>query len=156
MATIALSMFLKRLELQGFKTFAQKTALEFVLDRDGRRGVTAVVGPNGSGKSNVADSLRWVMGEQSMKLLRGKKSEDVIFSGSDKRARSGFCEVTMILQNDDRPEVEFSELAITRRLYRDGNSEYEVNRKAARLQDVQLLLAQAGVGQRTYSVIGRA
>jgi chromosome segregation ATPase len=148
-------MFLKRLELQGFKTFAQKTALEFVLDRDGRRGVTAVVGPNGSGKSNVADSLRWVMGEQSMKLLRGKKSEDVIFSGSDKRARSGFCEVTMILQNDDRPEVEFSELAITRRLYRDGNSEYEVNRKPARLQDVQLLLAQAGVGQRTYSVIGQ-
>lgn len=148
-------MFLKRLELQGFKTFAQKTALEFVLDRDGRRGVTAVVGPNGSGKSNVADSLRWVMGEQSMKLLRGKKSEDVIFSGSDKRARSGFCEVTMILQNDDRPDIEFSEIAITRRLYRDGNSEYEVNRKPARLQDVQLLLAQSGVGQRTYSVIGQ-
>ncbi len=148
-------MFLKRLELQGFKTFAQKTALEFVLDRDGRRGVTSVVGPNGSGKSNVADSLRWVMGEQSMKLLRGKKSEDVIFSGSDSRARSGFAEVTLILQNDDRPEVEFSEIAITRRLYRDGNSEYEVNRKAARLQDVQLLLAQAGVGQRTYSVIGQ-
>lgn len=148
-------MFLKRLELQGFKTFAQKTGLEFVLDRDGRRGVTAVVGPNGSGKSNVADSLRWVMGEQSMKLLRGKKSEDVIFSGSDKRARSGFCEVTMILQNDNAPEIEFSEIAITRRLYRDGNSEYEVNRKPARLQDVQLLLAQAGVGQRTYSVIGQ-
>jgi chromosome segregation protein len=148
-------MFLKRLELQGFKTFAQKTALEFILDRDGRRGVTAVVGPNGSGKSNVADSLRWVMGEQSMKLLRGKKSEDVIFSGSDKRARSGFCEVTLTLQNDDRPEIEFSEIEITRRLYRDGNSEYEVNRKPARLQDVQLLLAQAGVGQRTYSVIGQ-
>lgn len=154
-ATIQGVMYLKRLELQGFKTFAQKTALEFVLDTTGRRGVTAVVGPNGSGKSNVADSLRWVMGEQSMKLLRGKRSEDVIFSGTDKRARSGFAEVTMILENDDKKDVEFSEIAITRRLYRDGNSEYEVNRQAARLADVQLLLAQCGVGQRTYSVIGQ-
>ena len=148
-------MYLKRLELQGFKTFAQKTSLEFVLDTSGRRGVTAVVGPNGSGKSNVADSLRWVMGEQSLKLLRGKKSEDVIFAGSEKRSRAGFCEVTMVLENDDKPELGMSEIAVTRRLYRDGQSEYEVNRQTARLQDVQLLLAQAGIGQRTYSVIGQ-
>ena len=148
-------MYLKRLELQGFKTFAQKTGLEFVLDASGRRGVTAVVGPNGSGKSNVADSLRWVMGEQSLKLLRGKKSEDVIFAGSEKRGRAGFCEVTMVLENDDKPELGLSEIAVTRRLYRDGQSEYEVNRQSARLQDVQLLLAQAGIGQRTYSVIGQ-
>lgn len=148
-------MYLKRLELQGFKTFAQKTALEFVLDASGRRGVTAVVGPNGSGKSNVADSLRWVMGEQSLKLLRGKKSEDVIFAGSERRGRAGFCEVTMVLENDDKPELGMSEMAVTRRLYRDGQSEYEINRQSARLQDVQLLLAQCGIGQRTYSVIGQ-
>ncbi len=148
-------MYLKRLELQGFKTFAQKTSLEFMPDASGRRGITAVVGPNGSGKSNTADALRWVMGEQSLRLMRSKKSEDVIFSGSESRARSGFAEVTMIIENDDRPEVEFSEIAITRRLYRDGQSEYEVNRQSARLQDVVLLLAQCGVGQRTYSVIGQ-
>lgn len=148
-------MYLKRLEVQGFKTFAQKTILEFVPDSVGRRGITAIVGPNGSGKSNTADALRWVMGEQSLKLLRGKKSEDVIFSGSDKRARSGFAEVTLIMENDDRKDVEMSEIAITRRLYRDGQSEYEVNRQSARLQDVVLLLAQCGIGQRTYSVIGQ-
>ncbi len=161
-------MYLRRLEIQGFKTFAQKTVLEFVPDRDGRRGVTAVVGPNGSGKSNIADSLRWVMGEQSMKLLRGKKSEDVIFSGTDKRSRSGFAEVTLVIDNegeervkkdetnpDSSPLGQMAEIAITRRLYRDGNSEYEVNRQPARLQDVALLLAQCGVGQRSYSVIGQ-
>ena len=85
-------MYLKRLELQGFKTFAQKTALEFVPDSAGRRGITAIVGPNGSGKSNVADGIRWVMGEQSLKLMRSKKSEDVIFSGSERRTRSGFAD----------------------------------------------------------------
>ncbi|HEU0050905.1 MAG TPA: AAA family ATPase, partial [Patescibacteria group bacterium] len=148
-------MYLKRLELQGFKTFAQKTVLEFMPDSAGRRGITAIVGPNGSGKSNTADALRWVMGEQSLKLLRGKKSEDVIFSGSEKRARSGFAEVTMTIENDDREEVDMSEIVVTRRLYRDGQSEYEVNRQAARLQDVVMLLAQCGIGQRTYSVIGQ-
>nr|MBP6944851.1 AAA family ATPase [Patescibacteria group bacterium] len=113
------------------------------------------------GKSNIADSLRWVMGEQSMKLLRGKKSEDIIFSGTDKRSRSGFAEVTLIIENDTKSDVsdspfgEMAEVAITRRLYRDGNSEYEVNRQPARLQDVTLLLAQCGVGQRSYSVIGQ-
>ncbi len=149
-------MYLKRLEIQGFKTFAQKTVVEFKLDPSGRRGVTGIVGPNGSGKSNIADAIRWVMGEQSLKLLRGKKSEDVIFSGSEKRTRSGFSEVTMILENDGKIEgVEMGEIAITRRLYRDGQSEYEVNKQAARLTDVALLLAQCGIGQRTYSVIGQ-
>lgn len=148
-------MYLRRLELQGFKTFAQKTVLEFVPASGGRPGMTGVVGPNGSGKSNVADAIRWVMGEQSMKLLRGKKSEDVIFSGSEKKARAGFAEVSMTLVNDDRSEIDFAEIVVTRRLYRDGQSEYEVNKQAARLQDVALLLAQAGVGQRTYSVIGQ-
>lgn len=148
-------MYLKRLDVQGFKTFAQKTTIEFIPDSTGRRGVTAIVGPNGSGKSNTADALRWVMGEQSLKLLRGKKSEDVIFSGSDKRARSGFAEATMTLENDDKPDLNMTEVSITRRLYRDGQSEYEVNRQPARLQDVVLLLAQCGIGQRTYSVIGQ-
>lgn len=154
-------MYLRRLEIQGFKTFAQKTVLEFMPDGSGRRGITAVVGPNGSGKSNIADSLRWVMGEQSMKLLRSKKSEDVIFSGTDKRARSGFAEVTLTIEREAGDEKdstsfgELSEIAVTRRLYRDGNSEYEVNRQPARLQDVTLLLAQCGIGQRSYSVIGQ-
>ncbi len=148
-------MYLKRLEIQGFKTFAQKTVLEFVPDANGRYGMTAVVGPNGSGKSNVADAIRWVMGEQSMKLLRGKKGEDVIFSGSEKRARSGFAEVTMTLENNDKQDIQMNEVVITRRLYRDGTSEYEVNKQSARLQDVVLLLAQCGIGQRTYSVIGQ-
>jgi chromosome segregation protein len=148
-------MYLRRLEIQGFKTFVQKTGLEFVPDAGGRRGITAIVGPNGSGKSNTADALRWVMGEQSLKLLRGKKSEDVIFAGSEKKARSGFAEVTMLLQNDDKPDLDLAEVSVTRRLYRDGQSEYEVNGKPARLQDVVLLLAQAGIGQRTYSVIGQ-
>ncbi|MFZ6015706.1 MAG: chromosome segregation SMC family protein [Patescibacteria group bacterium] len=148
-------MYLKRLELQGFKTFAQKTVLEFELDKNGRRGVTSIVGPNGSGKSNIADAARWVMGEQSLKLLRSKKSEDVIFSGSEKKSRSGFAEVSMTLVNDDNEEIDFSEILITRRLYRDGQSEYEINKQSARLSDVVMLLAQCGIGQRTYSVIGQ-
>ena len=148
-------MYLRRLELQGFKTFAQKTVLEFVPETGGRRGLTAIVGPNGSGKSNTADAIRWVMGEQSMKLLRGKKSEDVIFSGSEKKSRAGFAEVSLTLVNDDKPDIELAEIVVTRRLYRDGQSEYEVNRQSARLTDVALLLAQAGIGQRTYSVIGQ-
>ncbi len=155
-------MYLRRLELQGFKTFANKTVLEFMPDAGGRRGMTAIVGPNGSGKSNTADGLRWVMGEQSLKLLRGKRGEDVIFSGSEQKPRSGFAEVSMTLVNDE-PSASPSptgeelpaEFVITRRLYRDGQSEYEINRQSARLTDVVLLLAQAGIGQRTYSVIGQ-
>lgn len=152
-------MYLRRLELQGFKTFATKTMLEFNAGSKAHRGLTGIVGPNGSGKSNVADAIRWVMGEQSMKLLRGKKSEDVIFSGSEKKSRSGFAEVSLTLENDQAQRGEQTELpheiVITRRLYRDGNSEYEVNRQTAKHGDVLLLLAQCGIGQRTYSVIGQ-
>ena len=148
-------MYLRRMELQGFKTFAAKTVLEFLTESGGRRGLTAVVGPNGSGKSNVADAIRWVMGEQSLKLLRGKKSEDVIFSGSDKKARAGFAEASMTLVNDDHPDIDLPEIVVTRRVFRDGQSEYQINKQSVRLTDVVLLLAQAGMGQRTYSVIGQ-
>jgi chromosome segregation ATPase len=149
-------MYLHRIEMQGFKTFANKTALEFLAPKEGTRGITAIVGPNGSGKSNIADSVRWVLGEQSLKLLRGKKSEDVIFSGSEKRSRSGFAEVSLTLNNDDGAAgIEFSEVVITRRLYRDGESDYLINKNKVRLQDVLLLLAKANFGQRTYSVIGQ-
>ena len=151
-------MRLRRVEIQGFKTFAEKTVLEFVSPSStlANGGITAIVGPNGSGKSNIADAIRWVMGEQGLKLLRSKKSEDVIFSGTDKRTRAGFAEVTMTLVNDDgTSEVDLSEIVVTRRLYRDGQSEYEVNKQSARLADVVLLLAQCGIGQRTYSVIGQ-
>jgi chromosome segregation protein len=149
-------MYLERLELQGFKTFAQKTSLEFLPPKEGKKGTTAVVGPNGSGKSNIADAIRWAMGEQSIKLLRGKKSEDVIFSGTPKRARSGFAEVSLYINNEDRQaDIDYSELVLTRRLYRDGQTEYYINKNKARLSDIQLLLAQANFGQRSYAVIGQ-
>lgn len=149
-------MFLQKIEMQGFKTFANKTGLEFLRPKEGARGITAIVGPNGSGKSNIADSVRWVLGEQSLKLLRGKKSEDVIFSGSEKRARSGFAEVSLTLDNEDgSAPIEYPEVVITRRLYRDGESEYLINKNKVRLQDILLLLAKANFGQRTYSVIGQ-
>ncbi|TAL19193.1 hypothetical protein EPN90_04470 [Patescibacteria group bacterium] len=149
-------MFLQKLEMQGFKSFAARTTLEFVGRSAQTKGVTAIVGPNGSGKSNVADAIRWVLGEQSLKLLRGKKSEDVIFSGSGKKARSGFAEVTLFLNNEDRKvDIEYPEVAITRRLYRDGESEYLINKSKVRLADIQLLLARANFGERHYSVIGQ-
>jgi len=149
-------MFLLKLELQGFKTFAQKTTLSFLPPKGGVAPITAVVGPNGSGKSNFSDAIRWVLGEQSLKLLRGKESQDVIFSGSEGRGRSGFAEVSMTFNNEDRTmPIDFAEVTVTRRLYRDGNSEYLLNGSAARLSDIQLLLAQANVGQRSYSVIGQ-
>lgn len=143
-------MYLARLEIQGFKSFANSFQLDF------QRGITAIVGPNGSGKSNVADSIRWVLGEQSLKLLRGKKSDDVIFAGSDKKSRLGVAEVSLILNNaDGGAPVDYGEIVITRRVYRHGEGEYLINRQPARLQDIQLLLAQANFGQRTYSVIGQ-
>jgi chromosome segregation ATPase len=149
-------MYLKRLEVQGFKTFAQKTVLEFPGPKADHHPLTVIVGPNGSGKSNLADAIRWCLGEQSMKHLRGKKTEDVIFSGSEGRSRSGFSEVTMVFDNADQAmKVEFSEIEITRRLYRDGESDYLMNGQSTRLADIQLMLAEAGVGQRTYSVIGQ-
>jgi len=149
-------MHLEKLGIQGFKSFANKIDLEFGGDGAADRGLTAIVGPNGSGKSNVADAIRWALGEQSVKLLRGKKSEDVIFSGTDGRARAGMAEVSLYLDNSDRAApVDFEKLIITRRLYRDGTSEYLVNKNKVRLADIQLLLAQANFGQRTYSVIGQ-
>lgn len=143
-------MYLSRLEIQGFKSFANNTKLDF------QRGITAIVGPNGSGKSNVADAIRWVLGEQSLKVLRGKRSDDVIFAGSDKKSRLGVAEVSLYLNNEDHSApIDYSEIVVTRRVYRDGEGEYLINRQPARLQDIQLLLAQANFGQRTYSVIAQ-
>ncbi|MBI3963404.1 MAG: AAA family ATPase [Candidatus Kerfeldbacteria bacterium] len=143
-------MYLQRLDLQGFKSFASKTTLTF------DRGITCIVGPNGSGKSNVADALRWVQGEQSLKLLRGKKSEDVIFAGSRKKGQLGFAEVTVVLNNEDgAAPIDYTEVAVTRRVYRSGEGEYFINQNHVRLVDVQLLLAKCNIGQRTYSVIGQ-
>ena len=149
-------MYLQKLDMVGFKSFAEKTELDFLPPTDGTRGITAIVGPNGSGKSNAADALRWVLGEQSLKLLRGKKSEDIIFSGSEKRARSGFAEVVLHLNNEDgKIPLDMSEVTISRRIYRDGDSEYLINKNKVRLTDIQLLLAQANFGARSYSVIGQ-
>lgn len=148
-------MHLKRLEIQGFKTFAQKTNFVFVEPKDGTGGLTVIVGPNGSGKSNTADAIRWVMGEQSLRLLRGKSSDDVIFSGSATKSRGGFAEVSLVLENNDHPDIAFSEITLTRRLDRDGHSEYEINGDQAKLSDVSLLLAQIGIAQRSYAVIGQ-
>ncbi|MEK7632885.1 MAG: AAA family ATPase [Patescibacteria group bacterium] len=149
-------MYLSRMEIQGFKTFAQKTSLVFPGPKTGDHAVTVVVGPNGSGKSNIADAIRWCLGEQSMKLLRGKTAQDIIFSGSEGRGRSGFAEVSLTFDNSDKSlNVSFAEVVITRRLYRDGESEYLLNGQTVRLSDIQLLLAEAGVGQRSYSVIGQ-
>lgn len=143
-------MFLERLQLNGFKSFAQQVELKFV------QGITAVVGPNGSGKSNIADAIRWVLGEQSLKTIRGKKSADVIFAGSDKKARLGMAEVSLHLNNEDgKAPIDYAELALTRRFFRSGDGEYLINNNKTRLADIQLLLAKANVGQKTYSVIGQ-
>ncbi len=150
-------MYLEKLEIQGFKSFANKNGLVFpgIVEGD-RRGLTAIVGPNGSGKSNIADSVRWALGEQSMKTLRGKKSEDIIFSGSDKKGKLGMAEVSLYFNNEDRQApLDFSQFVLTRRLYRDGESDYLINNNKVRLLDVQLLLAKANVGSKTYSVIGQ-
>ena len=144
-------MRLKRLEMQGFKSFAPRTVLEFP------RGVTAIVGPNGCGKSNVVDALRWVMGEQSARHLRGHQMEDVIFSGSESMAQTGMAEVSLVLENEDgRGPVEyngFSEIMITRRLFRSGESEYQINKVASRLKDIIELFLGTGVGSKAYSIV---
>lgn len=145
-------MYLKRLEVTGFKSFAGKSVLDF----SGDRTVTAIVGPNGSGKSNVADSIRWVLGETSYKTVRAKKSEDVIFSGSNGKSKASGARVSMILDNaDGKAPIDFTEVEIERAVYRDGSSEYLINGKKARLLDVAELLARSGFGQSTYSVIGQ-
>lgn len=143
-------MFIKRVVAQGFKTFAKRT--EFIFET----GITAVVGPNGSGKSNIVDAVRWCLGEQSFSLLRSKKTSDVIFSGSDKRARLGMAEVTLTLDNSrGQVPLAFTEIEITRRAYRDGDNEYLLNGKRVRLQDITDLLAHTGLSRRTYAVIGQ-
>ncbi|TAK95398.1 hypothetical protein EPO05_04230 [Patescibacteria group bacterium] len=152
-------MYLKKVEIAGFKSFANKTVLDFMPARDDvdrRVGITAVVGPNGSGKSNVADAIRWVMGEQSMKNLRGKKSEDIIFAGSGKKARLSSAHATLHFDNSDkRIPLEFSEVAITRKIFRSGESEYLINGSKVRLLDVVDLLAKAGIGRESYCVINQ-
>ncbi|WKZ24916.1 MAG: AAA family ATPase [Patescibacteria group bacterium] len=150
-------MFLEKLEIHGFKSFAGKYSLVFPGVVNGSaQGMTAIVGPNGSGKSNIADAVRWALGEQSMKSLRGKKSEDIIFSGSGKKARLSLAEVTMHFNNEDgRAPIDYRQFTITRRLYRDGESEYLLNGQRVRLMDIELLLAKANVGQKTYSVVGQ-
>ncbi len=149
-------MHLEKIEIQGFKSFADRTILEFPKPTKNRNSVTIVVGPNGSGKSNIADAIKWVLGEQSMKSVRGKKSEDVIFSGSEKRGRVGFAEVSLYLDNKDKTvDIEYDELILTRRLYRDGNSEYLINKNPVRLLDLQLLLAKARFGAKSFSIISQ-
>lgn len=149
-------MFLSKLEIHGFKSFASKVTLTFTPPRASLFPITSIVGPNGSGKSNVVDAIRWVLGEQSMKHLRGKKHEDIIFSGSETKSRLGYAEVAMTLDNADRSmPVDFSEVVIARRYYRDGESEYLLNNRTVRLSDITMLLAQSHMGQRSYSVIGQ-
>lgn len=149
-------MHLKSLDINGFKSFAEPTHLEFQPPRDGANSITAIIGPNGSGKSNIADAVQWVMGEQSLKQLRGKKSHDIIFAGSAGKGSMGAATVTMTLDNSDhRAPIDYEELVITRRLYRSGESEYIVNGNTVRLIDLQILLAQAQFGQGSYAVIGQ-
>jgi chromosome segregation protein len=143
-------MHLKHLQLQGYKTFATKT--EFLFPS----GVTAIVGPNGSGKSNIADAIRWALGEQSYTALRGKRTEDMIFSGSQSRPRAGMAEVILTLDNSDSwLPVDFSEVTLGRRAYRDGQNEYSINGNRVRLRDISELLSQSGLSRRTYTIIGQ-
>lgn len=143
-------MFLKRLEVIGFKSFADRIGIDFV------PGVTAVVGPNGSGKSNVTDAIRWVLGEQSAKSLRGAKMEDVIFAGSDSRKPLNFAEVTLILDNsDDRLPLDYNEVSVTRRVFRSGDSEYLLNKQSCRLKDITDLFMDSGLGKEAFSIISQ-
>ena len=144
-------MYLKALEIQGFKSFPDKKVLNFGED------ITAIVGPNGSGKSNISDAIRWVMGEQSSKSLRGAKMEDVIFGGTETRNQMGFAQVTLVLDNTEHifPSMEETEVAVTRRYYRSGESEYYINKQSVRLRDVNELFMDTGMGREGYSIIGQ-
>lgn len=141
---------LKSLELQGYKTFAGRTAFEFPAE------ITAIVGPNGAGKSNVADSLRWVLGEQSYSLLRGRKTEDMIFAGSEQRPRASMAAATISFNNEDGwLPIDYAEVSITRRAYRDGQNEYLLNGQRVRLKEIAELLSKSGLAERTYTIIGQ-
>ena len=143
-------MRLKKLELYGFKSFAQRT--EIVLNE----GITAIVGPNGSGKSNIGDAVRWVLGEQSAKTLRGTSMQDVIFNGTQKRKPMSYCEVSLVFENENRElPLDYAEVMVTRRVYRSGESEYFLNRSACRLKDVVDLFRDTGIGKEGYSIIGQ-
>lgn len=143
-------MYLKRLEMHGFKSFADKTVLEFM------PGITTVIGPNGSGKSNISDCIRWVLGEQSLKSLRGAKSEDVIFSGTQNRKSLGFAEASLVIDNSDQKlPIEYNEVIVTRRIYRSGETGYFINKVACRLKDVLELFMDTGIGRDGYSIIGQ-
>lgn len=143
-------VFLKRLEIQGFKSFADKVALEM------KPGIIVVVGPNGSGKSNIADAIRWVLGEQSAKSLRGGKMEDIIFAGSDKRRSLGMAEVSLTIDNTSGSfPLEFNEITVTRRLYRSGESDFLINKVPCRLKDIHELFMDTGVGREGISIIGQ-
>ena len=143
-------MYLKRLELQGFKSFADKTVLEFM------PGITSVIGPNGSGKSNISDAIRWVLGEQSMKSLRGSKSLDIIFAGTQNRKSLGFAEASLVFDNTDGTlPIEYSEVIVTRKIYRSGETGYYINKTPCRLKDVLELFMDTGIGKDGYSIIGQ-
>ena len=143
-------MYLKRLELQGFKSFADKTVLEFM------PGITSVIGPNGSGKSNIADAIRWVLGEQSMKELRGGKSVDIIFAGTQNRKSLGFAEASLVFDNQDgKLPIEYKEVIVTRKLYRSGETGYYINKTQCRLKDILELFMDTGIGKDGYSIIGQ-
>ena len=143
-------MYLKRLELQGFKSFADKTILEF------KPGITAVIGPNGSGKSNISDSIRWVLGEQSMKSLRGSNSSDIIFAGTQNRKSLGFAEASIVIDNSDsKLPIEYNEVTVTRKIYRSGETGYFINKTPCRLKDILELFMDTGIGRDGYSIIGQ-
>ena len=143
-------MYLKALEIQGFKSFPEKTTLTF------ENNITGIVGPNGSGKSNISDAILWVMGEQRTKTLRGSKMEDVIFGGTEKRTPLSYAQVTLLLDNSDHLfDLDTSEVSISRRYYRSGDSEYYINKEQVRLKDVNSLLMDTGLGRDGYSVIGQ-
>ena len=143
-------MYLKRLELQGFKSFADKTVLEFM------PGITSVIGPNGSGKSNISDAIRWVLGEQSMKSLRGAKSNDIIFAGTQNRKSLGFAEASLLFDNEDGTlPIEYAEVTVTRKIYRSGETGYYINKVPCRLKDILELFMDTGIGKDGYSIIGQ-
>src|SRR5690625_4106197 len=143
-------MYLKRLESVGFKSFAERINIEFV------PGVTAVVGPNGSGKSNITDAIRWVLGEQSAKSIRGYKMEDIIFQGSDTRRALNVAEVALVLDNSDKElPLDYDEVSVTRRVYRSGESEFYINKQSCRLKDIIDLFMDSGLGREAFSIISQ-